>query len=208
MQATASSRAACSSSASPVVIALNKRRPAERRTHRHANGDRVETWRLLRAASHQRQDRRRRARSSATISSRFRPKWPLYFPQEQRTDCRSRMQIAGARARAGAAVDARRSAARDHGRGPGAGRARDRGEILVETDSQKQILVGKGVSMVRRSVAAPGRRSRRSPCGHPVYLEPGVKVKARWRRDEALLQRLGLLIRYRNRGYNSRADGD
>jgi len=28
--------------------------------------------------------------------------------------------------------------------------------------------------------------------GHPVYLELRVKVKARWRRDEALLQRLGL----------------
>jgi len=28
--------------------------------------------------------------------------------------------------------------------------------------------------------------------GHPVYLELKVKVKPRWRRDEALLQRLGL----------------
>jgi GTPase Era involved in 16S rRNA processing len=27
--------------------------------------------------------------------------------------------------------------------------------------------------------------------GHPVYLERRVKVKPRWRRDEATLERLG-----------------
>jgi GTP-binding protein Era len=64
-------------------------------------------------------------------------------------------------------------------------------DVLVETDSQKQIVVGKGGSMVREI----GRRARpeiEALLGHPVYLELRVKVKPRWRRDEALLERLGL----------------
>jgi GTPase Era involved in 16S rRNA processing len=28
--------------------------------------------------------------------------------------------------------------------------------------------------------------------GHPVFLELRVRVKPRWRRDEALLERLGI----------------
>jgi GTP-binding protein Era len=40
-----------------------------------------------------------------------------------------------------------------------------------------------------------GRRARpeiEQLVGHAVYLELRVKVKPRWRRDEALLQRLGI----------------
>src|SRR2546430_9894382 len=64
-------------------------------------------------------------------------------------------------------------------------------DLLVETESQKQIVVGKGGSMVREI----GRRARpeiEALVGHPVYLELRVKVKPRWRRDEATLERLGL----------------
>ena len=64
-------------------------------------------------------------------------------------------------------------------------------DLLVETESQKQIVIGKGGSVVREI----GRRARpeiESVVGHPVYLELHVKVKPRWRRDEATLQRLGL----------------
>jgi GTP-binding protein Era len=63
--------------------------------------------------------------------------------------------------------------------------------VLVETESQKQILVGKGGTMIREI----GRRARpeiESLLGHPVYLELRVKVKPRWRRDETLLERLGI----------------
>ena len=66
-----------------------------------------------------------------------------------------------------------------------------RANVLVETESQKQIVVGKGGSMVREI----GRRARpeiEALLGHPVYLELRVKVKPRWRRDEALLERFGL----------------
>jgi GTP-binding protein Era len=64
-------------------------------------------------------------------------------------------------------------------------------EVLVETESQKQIVIGKGGSMVREI----GRRARpeiEAAVGHPIYLELRVKVRPRWRRDEATLERLGL----------------
>jgi GTPase len=66
-----------------------------------------------------------------------------------------------------------------------------RAAILVETESQKQIVVGKGGSIVREI----GRRARPEIellLGHPVFLELRVKVKPRWRRDEAMLERLGI----------------
>ena len=119
------------------------------------------------------------------------PEGPLYFPQEQRTDLPLEVQIAEL---------VREQALRlTKDEVPHAitvevqelGERVIEAEILVETDSQKQILVGKGGSMVREI----GRRARpeiEAIVGHPVYLELRVKVKARWRRDEALLQRLGL----------------
>ena len=66
-----------------------------------------------------------------------------------------------------------------------------RADVLVETESQKQIVVGKGGTMVREI----GKRARpeiEALVGHPVYLELRVKVKPRWRRDETLLERLGI----------------
>ena len=66
-----------------------------------------------------------------------------------------------------------------------------RADVLVETESQKQIVVGKGGTVVREI----GRRARPAIellVGHPVYLELRVKVRPRWRRDETLLDRLGL----------------
>jgi GTPase len=66
-----------------------------------------------------------------------------------------------------------------------------RADVLVETDSQKQIVVGKGGAMVRE-IGRGARPEIEQLLGHPVFLELHVKVKPRWRRDEALLQRLGL----------------
>ena len=63
--------------------------------------------------------------------------------------------------------------------------------LLVETESQKQIVVGKRGAIVRRSARARGPRSRRL-LGRPIFLELVVKVRPRWRRDEALLERLGI----------------
>ena len=62
--------------------------------------------------------------------------------------------------------------------------------LYVETESQKGIVVGKGGSMIREIGPGPGPRS--SVCSVKVFLELVVKVKPRWRRDEALLERLGI----------------
>jgi len=66
-----------------------------------------------------------------------------------------------------------------------------RANVLVETPSQKQILVGKGGAMVRE-IGTRARPEIELLLGHPVFLELQVKVRPRWRRDEALLERLGL----------------
>ncbi len=64
-------------------------------------------------------------------------------------------------------------------------------EVWVETESQKGILVGRGGKMVR-DVGAAARRELERELGARVYLELRVKVRRRWRRDEALLDRLGI----------------
>ncbi|MDQ3822104.1 MAG: GTPase Era [Actinomycetota bacterium] len=66
-----------------------------------------------------------------------------------------------------------------------------RANLVVETPSQKQIVVGKGGSIVRE-IGTRARPEIEALLGHPVFLELQVKVRPRWRRDEALLERLGL----------------
>ena len=66
-----------------------------------------------------------------------------------------------------------------------------RANLLVETASQKQILVGRGGAMVRE-IGTRARPEVELLLGHVVFLELQVKVRPRWRRDEALLERLGL----------------
>jgi GTP-binding protein Era len=66
-----------------------------------------------------------------------------------------------------------------------------RGFILVETDSQKQIVVGKGGSVVKE-IGTRARPEIEALLGRPVYLDLVVKVRPRWRRDQAALERLGL----------------
>jgi GTP-binding protein Era len=63
--------------------------------------------------------------------------------------------------------------------------------VLVETESQKQILVGKRGAMVRE-IGTRARPEIQAVLGRNVFLELVVKVRPRWRRDEAQLERLGL----------------
>ena len=119
------------------------------------------------------------------------PEGPLYFPQEQRTDLPLEVQIAEL---------VREQALRlTKDEVPHAitvevqelGERVIEAEILVETDSQKQILVGKGGSMVRR-IGTEARPEIEALLGRSVFLDLQVKVRPRWRRDEAMLERLGL----------------
>jgi GTP-binding protein Era len=66
-----------------------------------------------------------------------------------------------------------------------------RASLLVETESQKQILVGRGGSMIKE-IGTRARPELELALGHPIYLDLHVKVRPRWRRDETLLERLGI----------------
>ena len=116
---------------------------------------------------------------------------PLYFPLEQRTDLSVPAQI-GELIREKAlwltrdevphsisveVDDIEESVVRAH--------------VLVETESQKLIVVGKGGSVVKE-IGTRARPEIEALLGRHVYLELRVKVRPRWRRDEATLERLGL----------------
>jgi len=66
-----------------------------------------------------------------------------------------------------------------------------RANVYVETESQKQIVVGKGGSVVKE-IGSRARPEIEHLLGHPVFLELQVKVRPKWRRDPRMLERLGL----------------
>jgi GTP-binding protein Era len=66
-----------------------------------------------------------------------------------------------------------------------------RANLYVETDSQKQIVVGRAGSVVKQ-IGTQARPEIEHLLGHPVFLELQVKVRPKWRRDERLLERLGI----------------
>jgi len=119
------------------------------------------------------------------------PDGPLYFPQEQRTDLSEDLQVAElirekalwlTRDEVPHAISVELEEVEEKV---------VRASILVETDSQKQILVGKGGAMVK-DIGTRARPEIEALLGHPVFLELKVKVRPRWRRDPATLERLGL----------------
>jgi GTP-binding protein Era len=63
--------------------------------------------------------------------------------------------------------------------------------LYVESASQKQILVGKGGRVIK-AIGSRARPQIEQLLGRHVFLDLQVKVKAGWRRDERLLERLGL----------------
>ena len=66
-----------------------------------------------------------------------------------------------------------------------------RARVWVETESQKGILVGAGGRMVR-AVGTAARKEIEAALGRRVHLELQVRVRKGWRRDEGLLDRLGI----------------
>jgi GTP-binding protein Era len=119
------------------------------------------------------------------------PEGPLYFPQEQRTDLSVETQIAElirekalwlTRDEVPHAISVEIEEFAD---------TELRAHVLVETDSQKQIVVGKGGSVIKE-IGTKARPEIEHLLGHPIYLELMVKVRPHWRRNEATLERLGL----------------
>ncbi|HEX8051079.1 MAG TPA: GTPase Era [Solirubrobacterales bacterium] len=66
-----------------------------------------------------------------------------------------------------------------------------RAEIWAETESQKGILIGKGGAKIGE-IGAAARRSLERELGTRVHLDLSVRVRRHWRRDEDLLDRLGI----------------
>jgi GTPase len=119
------------------------------------------------------------------------PEGPLYFPADQRTDLSIETQIAEL------VREKALQLTRDEVPHAISVEVEELGEkfvravILVETDSQKQILVGKAGAMVK-DIGTRARPEVEALLGHPVFLELMVKVRPHWRRNEATLERLGL----------------
>jgi len=63
--------------------------------------------------------------------------------------------------------------------------------VWVESESQKGIVVGAGGRMIR-AVGTSARREIEALTGRRVHLDLSVRVRRRWRADEAMLDRLGI----------------
>ena len=66
-----------------------------------------------------------------------------------------------------------------------------RAVVYVETESQKQIVIGKGGSLIRQ-IGTRARPEIEHLLGRRIFLELQVKARPRWRRDETMLERLGI----------------
>ena len=119
------------------------------------------------------------------------PEGPPYYPREQRTDLEPEVQIAEL-VREKALQLTREEV--PHAISVEVDELTDkvvRATIFVETESQKQIVVGKGGSVVKQ-IGTRARPEIEHLLGHQVFLDLKVKARPRWRRDEAMLERLGI----------------
>ena len=63
--------------------------------------------------------------------------------------------------------------------------------VWAETESQKAILIGAGGRMVK-AIGTAARKELEAKSGRRVHLDLGVRVRKGWRRDDGLLDRLGI----------------
>jgi GTPase len=119
------------------------------------------------------------------------PEGPAYYPRGQRTDLPAEVQISElvrekalqlTREELPHAISAEVEELTDKVA---------RVTLFVETESQKQIVVGKGGAVIKQ-IGTRARPEIELLLGHPVFLELKVKTRPRWRRDEAMLERLGI----------------
>jgi GTP-binding protein Era len=119
------------------------------------------------------------------------PEGPLYFPADQRTDLLPEQQIAEL------IREKALQLTRDEVPHAISAEVDDvdekvvRATVFVETESQKQIVVGRGGSVVKQ-IGTRARPEIELVLGRPIYLELQVKTRPRWRRDAAMLERLGI----------------
>ncbi|MDX6508196.1 MAG: GTPase [Gaiellaceae bacterium] len=119
------------------------------------------------------------------------PEGPAYYPTEQRSDLDPELQV-GELVREKALQLTREEV--PHAISVELEELTEkvvRATIFVETDSQKQIVIGKGGSVVKK-IGTRARPEIEFLLGHPVFLELKVKTRPKWRQDEAMLERLGI----------------
>jgi GTP-binding protein Era len=119
------------------------------------------------------------------------PEGPRYYPDDQRTDLSLELQLAEL------IREKALQLTRDevpHAISVEIDEIEDkvvRATLFVETESQKQIVVGRGGSVVKQ-IGTRARPELELLLGRPIFLELQVKARPRWRRDAAMLERLGL----------------
>ena len=119
------------------------------------------------------------------------PEGPLYFSPDQRTDLPVETQIAELVREKALALTREEI---PHAISVEVEEIEDkvvRATIYVETESQKQIVIGRGGS-IAKEIGVRARPEVEALLGRHVFLELNVKARPRWRRDEAMLERLGL----------------
>jgi GTP-binding protein Era len=124
------------------------------------------------------------------------PEGPLLYPPEEKSDLPERVRLAElireqvlrrTREELPHAVEVEVDELEERDDGLLVVRAR----VWAETESQKGILVGAGGRMVK-AVGTAARREIERATGRRVHLDLHVRVRKGWRRDEGLLDRLGI----------------
>jgi len=124
------------------------------------------------------------------------PEGPLMYPPDERSDLSLELQLAElireqvllrTREELPHAVEVEIDEVEERDDGLLVVRAR----VWAETESQKGILVGAGGRMVR-AVGTAARKEIERLLDRRVHLDLNVRVRRGWRRDEGLLDRLGI----------------
>jgi GTP-binding protein Era len=124
------------------------------------------------------------------------PEGPFYFPEGERSDqaqhvllaelireqvlARTRQEVPHAVEVEIEAIDRSRP-----------GLVRIEASVLVETESQKGIVIGAGGRMVR-AIGTAARQAIELELGERAHLDISVRVRRHWRADERVLDRLGI----------------
>jgi GTPase len=119
------------------------------------------------------------------------PEGPLYFPAEQRSDLPREHLIAELVREQALRLTREEVPHALMAEVEEIDEKRVRVVLYVETESQKQILIGRRGRMVRE-IGTQVRPEIEAVLGRQVFLELQVKARPKWRRDEAMLERLGL----------------
>ena len=119
------------------------------------------------------------------------PEGPPYFPPEQRSDLPVEVQVAELVREKALGLTREELPHAISVEVEELGEKVLRANLYVETESQKQIVVGRGGSVIKQ-IGIKARPEIEHLLGHPVFLELQVKVRPKWRRDERLLERLGI----------------